>query len=134
MEIGDRIFIIPAHSLKFAGRWGRIVDIKEDDWMPYVIRFEGSSITYRFSRNEFMDEETYLEYLSKHEWCLTRDQKRVRLVNCRSIDDVEVELNGIRVSFPVHFLLPISNCRLCGKETVASVGYFCEDCEYPLPV
>ena len=44
IKIGDIVTISPAHSLKFAGWRGEVVDIKPDDGLPLKIKFKESNL------------------------------------------------------------------------------------------
>lgn len=61
IKIGDIVTISPAHSLKFAGWQGEVVDIKSDDRLPLKIKFKESNLNlfvFGFSFEEVCKEDT----------------------------------------------------------------------------
>lgn len=61
IKIGDIVTISPAHSLKFAGWRGEVVDIKPDDGFPIKIKFKESNLNlfvFGFSIEELIKEDT----------------------------------------------------------------------------
>ena len=61
IKIGDIVTISPAHSLKFAGWQGEVVDIKPDDRLPLKIKFKESNLNlfvFGFSIEELIKEDT----------------------------------------------------------------------------
>ncbi len=60
IKIGDIVTISPAHSLKFAGWRGEVVDIKPDDGLPLKIKFKESNLNlfvFGFSIEEVCKED-----------------------------------------------------------------------------
>jgi len=61
IKIGDIVTISPAHSLKFAGWQGEVVDIKPDDRLPLKIKFKENNLNlfvFGFSIEELIKEDT----------------------------------------------------------------------------
>ncbi len=129
MEIGDPVFVLPAHSLAFAGRWGKIVDIDPADMMPYKVMFRSEGRTFRFCQKELMTEVGYLENLMFCDTVFTVDHKVVKIIKC---DTNCISTSGGDYSFPN--LLPITRCRSCNCDTTGLLTSFCEDCEYHVPL
>lgn len=57
--IGDRLFILPAHSMRFAKRWGRVVGVNNMDLLPVKVQFDGDDVIYGFSHQEYLRETEY---------------------------------------------------------------------------
>lgn len=60
MRPGDRVMVLPSHSLKFAGRWGRITEIDYGLGLPIRVIFE-DGIPYCFDFDELVDYPFYTQ-------------------------------------------------------------------------
>ena len=62
IKIGDIVTISPAHSLKFAGWRGEVVDIKPEDGFPIKIKFKKNGnlnkFVFGFTPEELIKEDT----------------------------------------------------------------------------
>ena len=62
IKIGDTVTVSPAHSLKFAGWKGEVIDIKPEDGFPIKIKFKENSnlnkFVFGFSPEELVKEDT----------------------------------------------------------------------------
>jgi hypothetical protein len=58
MKPGDQIMVRPTHSLKFANRWGTVLQIDPEEGLPVLVKFSLSDVAYRFDYNELIARET----------------------------------------------------------------------------
>ena len=68
IHVGDLVFVRPSCSLKFGGRWGKVVSINSKDSMPIHISFNGS-ISFRFSPSELLPSVEYQKYKDIETFC-----------------------------------------------------------------
>lgn len=131
IKVGDPVFVLPAHSLRFAGRWGEVIEITEDELMPLLLRFKGTDILYRFDARSVLSTEDYYSWFSISRPCLnklTGEIIEIRTKLYPLIHDMDGESH--------HFgnLLPVTFCERCGTNTTGEFAALCQDCAYPLPI
>lgn len=125
MKIGDNVMVSPLFSMRFAGRWGIIKQVKEDNGLPYKLDF-GTPILYGFSNSELITEDTYLRSLLDAEIVKTRQGKQVRIKDASDKPNIITDSG----SHLLYDLLPVTYCTSCGKDTTGTIHDMCEDCYY----
>lgn len=131
INVGDLVFVLPAHSLRFAGRWGEVMEITEDELMPLLLRFKGTDILYRFDSHSVLSTKDYYSWFSINRPCLNKLTGEVIEIQTKpypNIWDTHGELH--------HFgnLLPVTFCERCRCNTTGEFTALCQDCTYPLPI
>lgn len=67
--ISQKVLINPRYSIRFAGRWGTVVDIDESDLLPLRVQFDDLPLPYRFDYNEVVTEEVIKDYFNNPIYC-----------------------------------------------------------------
>lgn len=129
IKVGDPLFILPAHSLRFRGRWGEVMEI-DNDPMPLKLRFKGSDILYRFSRNDVLTTDEYYSWFNITRPCLDKQSGEIIEVQIKLYPWI-IDTNGERHHFGT--LLPVTFCERCGANTTGEFTTLCQDCAFPLP-
>lgn len=131
IKVGDPVFVLPAHSLRFAGRWGEVMEITEGDLMPLLLRFKGTDILYRFDASSVLSIKDYYSWFSISRPCLVKESGEVITVQIKSFPLIK-DMNGNTYHFGN--LLPVTFCERCGSNTTGEFSALCQDCAYPLPI
>jgi hypothetical protein len=131
MEVGDKVFILPSHSIAFAGRWGVIASFDPLHLAPFRVQLSKDGSSFSFSQDEFMTEHTYFKYLQGCDKVFSVNRMVERLLDCTDPKRV-VTSGGTYTHFSL--LLPVTHCRSCNCDTTGLLTDFCESCEYSVPV
>lgn len=52
INIGDEVLVHEEYSIRFANKWGVVVDIDWNDLLPYKVKIYGGQQVYGFSADE----------------------------------------------------------------------------------
>lgn len=128
INIGTRVFVHPTRSLKFAGRWGTVVNMDSEDLMPVRVKMPNWKTPLRFSADELMTIKDYVQWLVDSEEVMHMELKK-RL----AIKEVKIPMiitdGGM---YPFDELAPITKCSTCGVDTTGQFTLTCEDCLNPV--
>lgn len=127
---GDDVFILPSHSLKFAGRWGEVVKIDPENHLPLRIMFTEGLMSYLFDFNEVITVKNYYEWFKSVYGCISTSDGEV--VTIRKLEFPYVYGEDMIPRF-FSGLLPITHCEYCAKNTTGQFSRVCIDCSSPLP-
>lgn len=124
------MFVLPASSLKFGGRWGKIIEVNKFQGLPFKIVFN-DGFGYWFSRDELLSEDDYYRWLISSERVKIKGTQEVLTV---AEGHKKPYINTVEKG-EIHFelLIPVTSCYRCGADTTGTFQGECDDCLYPLP-
>lgn len=129
IKVGDWVYILPAHSIRFANRWGEVVEIDSEHEAPIKVKFGGNKASYRFSTYEVVSAEDFCGFLKPGESIL--DLIKGGFHKIKEILDFKVYTNeGV---FNYNEVIPVNSCRYCGKLILGDFSNICEYCKFPVP-
>lgn len=130
IKVGDAVFVLPAHSIAFAGKWGKVVEINPEELLPIKVMFGNNPIPYLFDYIQLMEVEDYYNWFNISVPCRHRDTGETVEIRTKLFPQI-VSMDG--ETFLFKELYPITTCEYCGGDTTGEFSKLCQDCAYPLP-
>lgn len=126
MNIGDEVMIHPAYSLKFARKWGTIIEANTHKGLTYTVEID--NMVYGFFGRELVTAENYLKLFEVGSQAFNRQTGEIAEVKRVAFPFVYVGDNLEPI--PYHEVLTVAECADCREDMLGSFVPICDKCHY----
>lgn len=133
LTVGSIVFVHPSSSMRFGGRWGKLIALKGGRDECEVIFREGG-YGYRFSRSELVVLADYINILIQSKTKLIRHMPTATDYHVSELLPSNVpntfSIRGKLIH--VKELYPVMRCSVCGTDTTEEFTHTCLECSHPI--
>lgn len=133
LSVGDIVFIHPRASMRFAGKWGKLVALNGSR-DGCTVSFREGGYGFRFSRDEVIRLPNYMNILLNCDSGYIRHLPTSADYKLTSISagDKPNTLKLGNITAHITELYPVMSCSVCGTDTTDEFSHTCMDCSHPI--